>query len=312
MAGQKVWLFSKGVLALVTAMADSFWLRIIEAFFMSFEIKKAMVWKAEQMVQLLYRGGDIQTEEQDQDRATQIAFILNILAYSQVAYEERVDGEFSLDFFDIGVWVIRSKEWSYVVFRGTTHWQDVIDDITISTTDGKTHDGFKRAFQRRLALVLDKYLPFLKSDATKNVIICGHSLGGAVAQLFYKYLQDQVGVKIYLRTFNAPPAGICEWMSASGSSDVLHLRSNCDAVSNLSFAPTSMRVLNVKKEECEGAYTSVELDHSDPVSCHDIYDLYKSWAHPKEKVEVPRRNLPMSITAQFTQFERIKKGLLTR
>jgi len=99
----------------------------------------------------------------------------------------------------------------YIVFRGTDPY-DVRDWLTnFSATSipfpfgpGTVHSGFCDAF----APVVSKLTEFLSNcDKSKNVIVCGHSLGGALATLCAAWIRQTTTRPVMLYTFGSPRVG---------------------------------------------------------------------------------------------------------
>ena len=125
-----------------------------------------------------------------------------------------------IKFFDFGgtqAYALNSKKNYILVFRGTepTSWSDIKADMkfrkvsSVSTSgikEGRVHRGFKAA----LDLVWDDIKEHMTECGTynKNIIITGHSLGGALATLVAGRL-DNADVVLY--TFGAPRVGNAAW-----------------------------------------------------------------------------------------------------
>lgn len=99
-----------------------------------------------------------------------------------------------------------------IVFRGVNDWKDALLAIDVGF-NSKYHDlftvhkGFYRAWEE-IQPQLDKLLNSVNSD--KPLIICGHSLGGAIAQLFGGYYSDHFkNIQVY--TFGSPRVGTSSW-----------------------------------------------------------------------------------------------------
>lgn len=91
---------------------------------------------------------------------------------------------------DLAIYTDIKNNTIYVVFRGTSNKEDVITDIAYfpkKFLDTKAHDGFVDA----LEVVLQKIISMVNTEVvfslTTRLVICGHSLGGALAQLLFYY-----------------------------------------------------------------------------------------------------------------------------
>lgn len=83
----------------------------------------------------------------------------------------------------------------YVSFRGTSEKKDFKTDATYFSKkflDTKAHRGFVNAFYMVENEILNTLNNYMKADTEYNFIFCGHSLGGALAQLgFYYFIKTQ-------------------------------------------------------------------------------------------------------------------------
>ncbi len=110
--------------------------------------------------------------------------------------------------------------------RGTASLKDALRDVHALQVPfeegvGSVHQGFYSAFQAMKAFVL-RYLD--KFHTGQKVIICGHSLGGAIALLLAEALRRRAGVtyNILLYTYGAPRAGDSTFVE--GATDLVHHR----------------------------------------------------------------------------------------
>ncbi len=82
-----------------------------------------------------------------------------------------------------------------IAIAGTMNFDDVLTDLDKYGND-KYHDGFRKIYK--------KIKPALfKNVKSRNMIITGHSLGGAIARYFAEDLQDR-GFIVELITFGEP------------------------------------------------------------------------------------------------------------
>jgi hypothetical protein len=103
-----------------------------------------------------------------------------------------------------------------LAFRGTesTSIKDIKSDTKATTTNcetgGKIHSGFKEAFEE-VGLDIQKVL---NKDcyADKQLLITGHSLGGALATIASKKLAHKAGIAACY-TFGSPRVGDEDWIS---------------------------------------------------------------------------------------------------
>lgn len=92
--------------------------------------------------------------------------------------------------------------------------------VPFEATDSKVHQGFYEAAQKAYEFVVN-YLE--KFYVGQKIIICGHSLGGAVALLLSEMLRRRTeGYSIQLYTYGAPRAGDANFVA--GAKDLVHYR----------------------------------------------------------------------------------------
>ncbi|MHC8349100.1 lipase family protein [Pseudomonas sp. RT4P38] len=92
--------------------------------------------------------------------------------------------------------------------------------VPFEDTDSKVHRGFYEAAQKAAIFVV-RYLD--KFYAGQKLMICGHSLGGAVALLLSEMLRrSSEGYNIQLYTYGAPRAGDANF--AKGAAPLVHYR----------------------------------------------------------------------------------------
>lgn len=120
-----------------------------------------------------------------------------------------VDGTEGVIYHDI------TDQTLYVAFRGTSGMKDISTDINIlgkKFLNTKAHRGFVEAFEEVKPILEDVLKTLLTGKhGIKKIIVSGHSLGGALAQLGYLYMYvnyktklDELGVTHALVTFGSP------------------------------------------------------------------------------------------------------------
>nr|WP_256345685.1 lipase family protein [Pseudomonas sp. PD9R] len=127
---------------------------------------------------------------------------------------------------DTQAFICHHDEVILISVRGTASLKDALRDVdalqvTFEEGVGRVHQGFYSAFQAMKAFVL-RYLD--KFHAGQKIIICGHSLGGAIALLLAEALRRRASVtyNILLYTYGAPRAGDSTFVE--GAADLVHHR----------------------------------------------------------------------------------------
>lgn len=111
-----------------------------------------------------------------------------------------------------GVFLKNNKE-VFVIFKGTSSFSNVISDINLAKFDdsydipGKFHKGFHDLILKNN--VCEKIYNDIPLSATK-IYITGHSLGGALATVFYSFVK-KCNIDSELITFGSPRVGDSEF-----------------------------------------------------------------------------------------------------
>ena len=99
---------------------------------------------------------------------------------------------FSIKDTELAIYNDTNNDTIYVVFRGTSDVEDVATDIKYypeKYMGTKIHKGFLKAYQYIEDAMIYDINNIVKNDSTVKIIFCGHSLGGAIAQIaFYTTL----------------------------------------------------------------------------------------------------------------------------
>lgn len=132
--------------------------------------------------------------------------ILNAAAISQFAYKKEnqlplvytnPDGIIleKIKYFDVDdteavVYHDHDNSTLYVAFRGTSSLMDVLTDINFGCSQFyglKAHKGFVKAYKKISSSIMDTVRRSIDDEKlnTDKVIFCGHSLGGALANLAF-------------------------------------------------------------------------------------------------------------------------------
>jgi len=130
----------------------------------------------------------------------------------------QVEEVINLDYLQAYVGFDTVENQIVVSFRGTHNAEDWIDDFDFvqvlysNVSDGYVHQGIYDAWQDLSSMVMNAVEALMISKRGTNVLINGHSFGGALAQLaalsIYDYAtQIQNNVKIMCYTFGSPRWG---------------------------------------------------------------------------------------------------------
>ncbi|MDQ0739605.1 lipase family protein [Pseudomonas sp. W4I3] len=127
---------------------------------------------------------------------------------------------------DTQAFICHHDEVVLIAVRGTASGADALRDadahqVPFLEGAGKAHRGFYQGFQAMYHFVLD-YLSRYHID--QRVVICGHSLGGAIALLLAEGLRriPDANYNILLYTYGAPRAADSEF--TEGASALVHHR----------------------------------------------------------------------------------------
>ncbi|WP_415764109.1 lipase family protein [Pseudomonas sp. ZB1P45] len=108
--------------------------------------------------------------------------------------------------------------------RGTAEgwdgWRDAdAQQVPIEGGTGKAHQGFYEAFMALRPFIAD-YVRRFRRD--QKILVCGHSLGGAIALLLAEWLRQNITDDVILYTFGSPRAGDADFVD--GAKALIHHR----------------------------------------------------------------------------------------
>jgi len=92
----------------------------------------------------------------------------------------------------------------YIVFRGSDEWKDWKSNIMINhinlKDNVKVHKGFYLFLQRNnIIKTMVNIIETIQKEKKYNIIICGHSLGGALSQVLgYELLDTNYNIEMYI------------------------------------------------------------------------------------------------------------------
>ncbi|MFS2094582.1 lipase family protein [Pseudomonas sp. Pseusp11] len=126
---------------------------------------------------------------------------------------------------DTQAFITHHDEIILISVRGTLEGADFLRDtdaeqVPITGGVGKAHQGFYDAYRAMSTFVLT-YLESFHVD--QKVIVCGHSLGGAIATLLAEALRrDTKKFNVLLYTYGSPRAGDADFVN--GAAELAHHR----------------------------------------------------------------------------------------
>ena len=137
------------------------------------------------------------------------------------------DGTLGAESTDTQAFITHHDELILIAVRGTYELiADGLRDadalqVPFQDTDSKVHRGFYEAAQKAYDFVV-KYLD--RFHVGQKLLICGHSLGGAVALLLSEMLRRRTNFDYYIQiyTYGAPRAGDANF--AKGAAPLVHYR----------------------------------------------------------------------------------------
>jgi pimeloyl-ACP methyl ester carboxylesterase len=183
------------------------------------------------------------------DLATYASVIETSLDISQKAYavqqsDQTQDAEYVQDQKTgtlAGVTTYGDTGVPFVFFAGTQSWTDwvrtnadnALERVPSSWTSdgvrGKVHGGFLASYlsvREKLWNLLQDYM--LRNGGSRNIVVCGHSLGGALATIaaadIAARLDPQDAKKLICCTFGAPQVGDAEFVASFNAVVPISLR----------------------------------------------------------------------------------------
>jgi len=125
------------------------------------------------------------------------------------------------------LWFFETKSHLHIIYRGTEfnsfdNWQknlqikqEPYNSITMNCHNCYIHNGFNEMYSSVSTPFLNIFYPYLL-NSNKNIIISGHSLGGALSTLLYLELSlyQQINPnRMFLYTYGSPRVGNIDFVS---------------------------------------------------------------------------------------------------
>ncbi|MEN8641456.1 lipase family protein [Pseudomonas sichuanensis] len=185
---------------------------------------------------------------------------------------------------DTQAFAVHTPDQILIAVRGTSEFMaDALRDADVLQVEfnegkGRVHQGFYESAVQAYSFVED-YLARFYTD--QQIVICGHSLGGAVALLLAEMLRRaREGIDIQLYTFGAPRAGDTTFMQEAA--DLVHHRivNDNDPVPSVP-ASWMHRPFERVRQDFAGASMSVALGVKKTITSLD-FELAKAYEHHGE------------------------------
>lgn len=157
------------------------------------------------------------------ERDAQLFARLSLLAYGDPWEIEAQAFEWGFDaqFFEVGstqAVILSNDSLVVLAFPGTASIEDVLTDLKIRRKNhehfGAVHRGFLDAFQSIWSVLKE---PLTEAAFKKDLVLCGHSLGGALATLAAAEIVwrgPKIPAAVY--TFGSPRVGNCHFADTLG------------------------------------------------------------------------------------------------
>mmetsp|Transcript_116992 Transcript_116992/g.251526 ORF Transcript_116992/g.251526 Transcript_116992/m.251526 type:complete len:472 (-) Transcript_116992:123-1538(-) len=87
-----------------------------------------------------------------------------------------------------------TMKWIVVAVRGTLSTKDILTDMAVNHIDfleGTAHEGFVTAMKRLVSVLKDILQEELRAHPGYRLVLCGHSMGGAIAALGAAHLRKE-------------------------------------------------------------------------------------------------------------------------
>lgn len=182
--------------------------------------------------------------------------------------------------------ILKSTKTIYIVFRGSSSKLNWMADFEVTKRNYETypqcdcqvHNGFYTAVKNLKEHVIKSVIEIKEKTGYSNVIVTGHSLGAAVAQLIGMEL-SAVDIKNQVYNFGQPRVGDKKYANFVNviSEELVRFTHDKDMVPHV--PPREMGYLHSCREVFEdksGFLKECSLDDCEDPKCADQYKLYET------------------------------------
>lgn len=164
---------------------------------------------------------------------------------------------------DTQVFVVISRSRIYIIFRGTEDIKDILADLDVRKVTLANNVTVHRGFYHQFVAIEEAVSSLLEENHEgKEIIFCGHSLGGALATFAAVHFAQKLNSKkIICITFGSPRVGCVKFVKWFDSlvHDHWRVSNKEDAICNVPFTPRFLHTNNCISL-CENNYNIVPKD----------------------------------------------------
>ncbi|HIK46003.1 MAG TPA: lipase family protein [Leptolyngbyaceae cyanobacterium M65_K2018_010] len=200
--------------------------------------------------------------------------------------------------------LLTSADYNLLIFRGTQRTFEIVEDLLAIHKDyinpvsqaplGKVHGGFYDLYSKRLAATVQQATQSL--DPAKPLLISGHSLGGAMANLAAVDLaihRPELQPNLYLYTYGTPRLGDRAFVEAHSQLIPNHYR----VVNLADMIPMTPLSNLLDNEFVHGGEQWSFLSHHGDIAPNHMTDVYRNAIEQEAETKADNlfKNLPMEL-----------------